>query len=744
MIEKFEYELKAEYELMYKGKESKAHILTNTLAAPLQEMRVFNEDNPWEDGWRNMLIFGDNLMALKTLYDDLKEGGPNRFGLRNKIKLIYIDPPFATKQDFMKDKEKAYQDKVLGAQFIEFIRKRLILLREILADDGNICVHIDWKKGHYIKAVLDEVFGEQNLINEIIWHYRRWSAPSGNFQNMHDTIFAYSKSKANIFNKVYTAATLIHQKKFDKGYDQNVVPIAGERRPQLIVYDREKMEAKIKAGTFNVEKFARIVYKEDKRVLASDVFTDIDYINSQAFERVEYPTQKPEKLIKRLIEAFTNEGDIVMDSFVGSGTTCITSEKTNRKWIGIDCGKLSIYTTQTRFVNLSTQVGSGEKDDRTQFQRIESIDNQEKNRGLLFISEKAKKGQLNITDDFLYKLHNLLLEFDVDEFGLVCPEEKFHISNYEEDLEGNKTIKKDHITYRINFIEPKIKQPKSQPLKPKSFVLFHAGVYDKEGILNLQWDAYLDFVMQLFEVRPRTIEISGFTCHGYIGVHPAYVWEYPLKKGISLDEEWVETLHKQLKGKAGERMYIIVPTNSVDFLQNDIKCDNTTYTFLKVPVSVLIRLIESYKKGDRDFKASFKQPKGKENVNEVIDAFGFDFISQPVIKYDLIKCKKIDGLFSEDAFVIRLNDFRSDGLLYSPEEFKPFETLSLVLIDYDYSKELFTMDDYQWGNDLFTEGNTSVDIPLMASKWNKGKVAVILIDVYGNEKTMVFNKKDFK
>jgi site-specific DNA-methyltransferase (adenine-specific)/adenine-specific DNA-methyltransferase len=106
-----------------------------------------------------MLIFGDNLLALKTLYEDVRQGGPNMYNLRNKIKLIYIDPPFATKSDFMKDKEKAYADKVAGSKFIEFIRKRLVFLKEILADGGSIYLHLDYKKGHYIKNILDEVFG---------------------------------------------------------------------------------------------------------------------------------------------------------------------------------------------------------------------------------------------------------------------------------------------------------------------------------------------------------------------------------------------------------------------------------------------------------------------------------------------------------------------------------------------------------------------------------------------------------
>ena len=101
---------------------------------PLQLIRAFNMDNPFENDWRNILIFGHNLLAFKTLYEDYL--GENKYKTKNKIKFIYIDPPFATKQDFMKDRGKAYRDKIIGAQFIEFLRKRLILMREILADAG--------------------------------------------------------------------------------------------------------------------------------------------------------------------------------------------------------------------------------------------------------------------------------------------------------------------------------------------------------------------------------------------------------------------------------------------------------------------------------------------------------------------------------------------------------------------------------------------------------------------------------
>jgi site-specific DNA-methyltransferase (adenine-specific)/adenine-specific DNA-methyltransferase len=128
-------EIGKEYRLEYAGKMKREQVLAETPAAPWQLVRSFNSERPFKDGWKNLLVWGDNLLALRGLLAD--QQGPNRFGTKDKIKLIYIDPPFATKQDFMNDKEKAYRDKVIGSQFIEFIRKRLIILRELLADGLN-------------------------------------------------------------------------------------------------------------------------------------------------------------------------------------------------------------------------------------------------------------------------------------------------------------------------------------------------------------------------------------------------------------------------------------------------------------------------------------------------------------------------------------------------------------------------------------------------------------------------------
>lgn len=746
MINKTGYiKIKAEYELVYADKEPRASILTNTLEAPLQEVRVFNEGNEWEDGWRNMLIFGDNLLALKSLYEDLKEGGPNKYGLRNKIKLIYIDPPFATKSDFMKDKEKAYADKVAGAKFIEFLRRRLVFLREILSEEGSIYVHLDQKKGHYVKTILDEIFGEHNFKNEIFWK-RTFNVGSSKglankFPVNTDVLYWYTKSENFTYNRQFRPFNEGALKRYDKE-DKNgrfmwvpLKTVSAEKLQRL----RDSGDIREEAGL----KYPR--YKkyldEDQGVTIDNAWDDVGQIATRADEgeRVDYPTQKPEKLLERIIKAATNEGEVVLDCFAGSGSTLAVAEKLNRKWVGVDCGKLSLYTIQGRMLNLISTIGSDTSDKRSQLERVENLNEVEASRGMFFISERAKKGQLDLTDDFLYHLHELLKNIKgMDVFSLVCPEKKFHLSKYEEDENGVRLAKKDQITYKICFIEPKSKSVKSEPLKAKTFALFNAGVYDKENILSLHWEQYKEFVMKLFEVRKNEHRINGFNVDGYIGVYSAYIWNYPEKKKIAIDEDYVSELHSFLKGKAGERFYMIAPTQSINFMQDEIKLGETVYTFLKVPVSVLIRLIQS---GEL---SSFKQPKSEENVNEVIDAFGFDFVSQPQVKYSLHKQKKTEGMFETDQYTIRLSEFYSDGLLYSPEDFKNFETLSLVLIDLDYEADPFIMNMHLWGKDLVKDETTPVEINIDAEKWEKAKLAVILIDEYGNEKKLVFDKKDFK
>ena len=316
---------KKEYELVYAGKEREEDILADTMAVPLQPIKTFGVNG---NGWTNKLIFGDNLQVMKSLIDDPE--------VKGRVKLIYIDPPFATKQEFRGSQDqKAYQDKIAGARFVEFLRKRLIFLRELLADDGSIYVHLDWKKAHYVKVIMDEIYKENNLKNEIIWHYRRWTAGSSSFQKMHDTLLFYSNNKSVKLNPVFVETTEGQKKKHIKGWDRNSVYINGKRQPQLLIYDQEKVDKAVKTGQINIDEYARVVTVETGKTIAPDVWK-INYINSQALERIDYPTQKPEALLERIIKASSNESNLVLDVFAGSGTTLAVAEKLGRRWIGID------------------------------------------------------------------------------------------------------------------------------------------------------------------------------------------------------------------------------------------------------------------------------------------------------------------------------------------------------------------------------------------------------------------------
>ncbi len=322
-----------EYELAYAGKMRKEDLLANedgTFPIPLQVEKIFNgkKYEKFEDNWKNMIVYGDNLQFLKTIYED--EDPIIKGRVKGKVKLIYIDPPFATEEDFQnKLGAKAYNDKKKGAEFIEFIRRRLIIAREILAEDGAIIVHLDWKKAHYIKVVMDEVFGETNFLNEIIWYYRRWNIASNMFARNHDNLLYYAKNKGkHTFNNLYIP-------KSEKS--------SGDGKAWLSVIDEETGKRK-----------SILQDKESKGVPMPDVF-EVSMINPMALERrnVNYPTQKPEALLSRLIQATTNEGDIVMDFFGGSGTTMSVAEKLNRRWITCDLGKLSYFTMQKRLLQIS-------------------------------------------------------------------------------------------------------------------------------------------------------------------------------------------------------------------------------------------------------------------------------------------------------------------------------------------------------------------------------------------------------
>jgi adenine-specific DNA-methyltransferase len=312
----------------------------------------------------NRLIYGDNLLAMAALL----AGDEEMPSLRGVIDLIYIDPPFDSKADYRTSiklpgatleqrptviEQFAYSDTWSDgtASYLAMITPRLVLMRELLTDAGCIYVHLDQHVGHYVKVVLDEVFGKGNFRNEIIWHYRRWTAGSSSYQNMHDTLFFYSKSDQYSFAPVEVDATASQQAVVDKGYNVNVVNSSGGKIRQLLVYDREKVDQLVAQGKIDTSKYGRIVHVDRSRTVAPDVWTDIQFVHSQAHERTDYATQKPERLLDRIIRVSCPEGGLVADFFVGSGTTAAVAEKLGRRWVVTDLGKPATMITRKRLID---------------------------------------------------------------------------------------------------------------------------------------------------------------------------------------------------------------------------------------------------------------------------------------------------------------------------------------------------------------------------------------------------------
>ena len=286
-------------------------------------------------GWTNKLIWGDNKLILSSL-----KNGPLRQEIEQQggLKLIYIDPPFDVGADFSMDieiggdtftkkpnilEEIAYRDTWgKGADsFIAMIYERLILMRDLLAEDGSIYVHCDWRVNWAIRSVLNEAFGSNCFRNEIVWHYENklgtgWGAKT--FDTRHDVLVKFSKGKAYVHNEIPEKV------KVEK------------KQPVTKKIDGERVWLRNEDGS--------LMYADGaKERPVGDVWT-IPIINPVASERLDYPTQKPEKLIHRVIVSGSSEGDVVADFFCGSGTLAAVAEKLGRKWICADLGKFAIHT----------------------------------------------------------------------------------------------------------------------------------------------------------------------------------------------------------------------------------------------------------------------------------------------------------------------------------------------------------------------------------------------------------------
>jgi adenine-specific DNA-methyltransferase len=358
--------------------------------------------------WRNRLIWGDKRYVLPSLLPEFA----------GKVDLIYIDPPFDTGADFsfmatlpgleseengervfLKEpsilEQKAYRDTWghgLGS-YLEWFCESIVLLQELLNETGSIYVHLDYHVAHYAKAILDELFGEDKFLNEIVWRRTGAHNDPGRYGNIHDVIFFYTKSEDYIWNPQFTlhsdeaidssfsygenaSGTIVRLKKGETlpaGFRrfQTVTMRSPHPRPNLYYvykgykphpngwsvnrtrmeqYDRENrlFYPSSKEGALRLKMYL----DESPGVPVQDLWTDVKKLEASSLERVGYDTQKPEALLDRILKASSNEGNLVLDCFCGSGTTAAVAEKLNRRWIACDLGRFAIHTTRKRLLGI--------------------------------------------------------------------------------------------------------------------------------------------------------------------------------------------------------------------------------------------------------------------------------------------------------------------------------------------------------------------------------------------------------
>lgn len=350
-----------------------------------------------EAQWANRLIYGDNLLAMAALL----AGDDTTPSMRGKVDLIYIDPPFDSKADYRTKvmlpgleleqkptviEQFAYSDTWSDgtASYLTMITPRLILMRELLGDTGSIYVHLDWHVGHYVKLILDELFGKDNLINEIIWKRTFAHGDTGqgaeHLGRLHDTIFLYRKSDVHKFNQLYTpyAKEYIEQhfRYTEEGTGRKFQSVsltgpggAAKGNPYYELlgvkrywqFSEKNMQALLAQGRIyqsepGVTVPRRKMYLDEaKGIPLQDIWMDIAPVQGQAKEYLDYGTQKPEELLVRLIKLCTDEGGIVADFNGGSGTTAAVAEKLGRRWITTDLGKPACMIMRKRLIDLEAK-----------------------------------------------------------------------------------------------------------------------------------------------------------------------------------------------------------------------------------------------------------------------------------------------------------------------------------------------------------------------------------------------------
>lgn len=378
-VEKYEFEpIKGYPMLNWRGKRP----FTSTHYYPAQLKEVHGEE---VDGWRNKIFWGDNLQVMGHL---LKE-------FRGKVDLIYIDPPFDSKADYKRlielksgkassdmgaFEEKQYTDIWNNDEYLQFMYERLVMLRELLNDQGLLFLHCDWHKSHYLRCILEEVFGSENFVNEVIWQKcNSKNFTSSSLSNVHDNIFLYSKKREYVFNEIfeelreeYVEGAYRYQDSEGRKYRLLPLHAPGERngstgepwqgvRPPAGAHWRfvpSTLDDMLQKGLIEKSENGVLAYKkylEDS--LGARIGTIwLDAKQLPSTEKTGYPTQKPESIIEKIIQIGSQRGGLVFDCFMGSGTTQAVAMRHGRRFIGADINLGAIQTTAKRLTKVADDL----------------------------------------------------------------------------------------------------------------------------------------------------------------------------------------------------------------------------------------------------------------------------------------------------------------------------------------------------------------------------------------------------
>jgi hypothetical protein len=523
------------------------------------------------------------------------------------------------------------------------------------------------------------VFGESNFLNEVIWCYRERGISKTYWNNKHQSILVWAKKKGSqLFNA--DAARIPYSeeylKKFKYEDDEGLYQIRGKNIKGSPVQRADGLTPEAE------KKHPGLTYRQYLKggQLPLDWWV-LPLLNKAAKERTGYPTQKPEALLAKVVKASSKPGDLVLDCFSGSGSTLAAAEKLGRRWIGIDCGKLSIYTIQKRLNNINSTND------------LEAIGGADQFGDLAADTVRA----LRSTDDLDEKIGLLVECFETVDSG------------------GFEKAKPT---------------PYHRALKP--FALYSAGLYDFSKLKELPWDAWRFFALQLFQCRDENHKVGGIQLDGYLKGASVLVFNHQKQPGVRIDEETIQSMHEALGSKVGSRMFIIAPALVFDFQQDYLALNGVRYYALRIPYSIIHELHQ------REF-AALKQPSDELAVNATVNAVGFDFIRPPELDYDATANTRKGEMLREG--VIRIKTFKSEAVVRDCTKKANRETLSMVMLDYDFDTDSDVFDlDAVFYAEAIQKADWEVRFPLESV----GKqIMAVFVDIYGNEAREVIPASKF-